>query len=70
MNDPLPTQTADEAIACDVSRKFVRVKEVRPNGLVIFDFSIGWPEMAAELVMPQAAFDEFCLSNQVQRLHD
>jgi phenol hydroxylase P0 protein len=70
MNDPLPTQTADEAIGCDVSRKFVRVKEVRPNGLVIFDFSIGWPEMAAELVMPQAAFDEFCLSNQVQRLHD
>lgn len=70
MNDPLPTQATNDVVACDVTRKFIRVKEVRPNGLVIFDFSIGWPEMAVELVMPQAAFDEFCVANQVQRLTD
>lgn len=49
----------------DVSRKFVRVMDVRANGMVEFEFSVGEPEMAVELIMPQAAFEEFCRDNQV-----
>ena len=52
----------------DVTRKFVRVTAERDDGLVAFDFSIGWPELSVELVLPRAAFDEFCAKNQVQLL--
>lgn len=62
--------TAPEAFAREATRKFVRVHEVRPNGLVVFDFSIGWPDQSVELVLPQAAFDEFCATHQVQHLAD
>ncbi len=63
--DPTEPQTP-----VDVTRKFVRVTQVRDNGLVVFEFSVGWPEMAAELVLPRAAFNEFCATHQVQRLDD
>jgi phenol/toluene 2-monooxygenase (NADH) P0/A0 len=59
--DPLPV---------DLTRKFVRVTQVRDDGLVAFEFSIGWPELAAELVLPRAAFNEFCAKHQVKRLDD
>ena len=52
----------------DVTRKFVRITGSLPNGFVEFEFSIGEPEVAVELVMPKAAFDEFCASNQVKLL--
>jgi phenol hydroxylase P0 protein len=52
----------------DITRKFVRVTQIRPNGLVEFEFSVGEPGVAAELVMPKAAFDEFCVANQVELL--
>lgn len=52
----------------DVTRKFVRVTGERAGGLVVFEFSIGWPELAVELVLPRAAFEEFCATHQVQRL--
>jgi phenol hydroxylase P0 protein len=61
---------AQEPLVCDIARKFVRIKETRPDGLVVFEFSIGWPEQMVELVLPSAAFDEFCATNQVQRLQD
>lgn len=67
MNQPT---TPDPSPACDVTCKFVRVTQVRADGLVAFEFSIGWPELAAELVLPRAAFDEFCTTHQVQRLDD
>jgi phenol hydroxylase P0 protein len=49
----------------DVRAKFVRLLERRPDGLVSFEFSIGWPELAVELVLPTAAFDEFCARDAV-----
>jgi phenol hydroxylase P0 protein len=49
----------------DTTRKFVRVKELRANGLVEFEFAIGEPELFVELIMPAAAFDEFCATNKV-----
>ncbi|MBL8351480.1 MAG: phenol hydroxylase subunit [Burkholderiaceae bacterium] len=59
---------ADEPLAVDTSRRFVRVTERRADGLVAFEFAIGWPELAVELLLPAAAFAEFCERNQVQRL--
>ena len=41
-----------------------------PNGLLEFEFAIGDPDVAVELVMPKAAFDEFCANNQVEVMTD
>lgn len=49
----------------DTNQKFVRVLETRPNGMVEFEFAIGEPEIFVELIMPKAAFEEFCKSNAV-----
>lgn len=54
----------------EIKRKFVRIKEVRQSGLVCFEFAIGWPELFVDLMLPQPAFDEFCVQNQVQVLND
>jgi phenol/toluene 2-monooxygenase (NADH) P0/A0 len=48
--------------------RFVRILNRTAGGLVQFEFSVGWPELSAELVLPQAAFDEFCATNAVQML--
>jgi phenol hydroxylase P0 protein len=50
----------------DVTRKFVRVMGTLPNGMIEFEFAVGDPDVCAELVMPKAAFDEFCAANQVE----
>lgn len=52
----------------DTSLRFVRVLEGRADGLVAFEFSIGWPELAVELLLPAPAFAEFCAANRVRRL--
>lgn len=54
--------------AVDTSLRYVRVLEHLPEGLVSFEFSIGWPELAVELLLPPQAFEEFCRVNQVRRL--
>ncbi|KAB7627739.1 phenol hydroxylase subunit [Verminephrobacter eiseniae] len=51
--------------AVDLQRRYVRLLERRGDGLVSFEFSIGWPELAVELMLPSAAFDEFCARNHV-----
>ena len=55
---------------CDIARKFVRIKQVRADGLVCFEFAIGWPELFVDLMLPQPAFDDFCVRQQVQLLSD
>lgn len=54
----------------DPTRRFVRVLERMPDGLVSFEFAIGWPELSVELMLPAPAFDEFCRANRVQQLGD
>ena len=54
--------------AVDTRRRFVRVVERRADGLVAFEFAIGWPELSVDLLLPEAAFAEFCTSNRVIRL--
>jgi phenol hydroxylase P0 protein len=51
-----------------LARKFVRVTHRRSDGLVEFDFAIGEPEVFVELLLPEPAFIEFCVSNHVVTL--
>lgn len=55
---------------CDVSRRFVRVLKRRSNGFVEFEFSIGWPELSVELMLPERDFEDFCSAQKALRLHD
>jgi phenol/toluene 2-monooxygenase (NADH) P0/A0 len=64
----MPAQTSHELDAAALARKYVRVIERRPDGFVAFEFSIGWPELAVELLLPASAFDEFCAAQRVQRV--
>lgn len=68
-NRSLPTDATLPALPeVDTTRRFVRVIERRADGLVAFEFAIGWPELAVELLLPAAAFETFCAANRVQRL--
>lgn len=58
----------DAPLVCDTSARFVRVIGHRPDGLVAFEFSIGWPELAVELLLPAKAYVEFCATHKVQLL--
>lgn len=49
----------------DLGKKYVRVSQVRTDGMVEFDFSIGAPELYVELMLPLDAFSEFCEVNRV-----
>lgn len=44
---------------------YVRVTGVRDARFVEFDFSIGDPTLYVELMLPFAAFEEFCASHKV-----
>lgn len=52
----------------DPRKKYVRVLERRADGLVLFEFAIGWPELLVELLLPEPAFAEFCATHRVIRL--
>jgi len=52
----------------DIERRYVHITNVRKDGLVEFDFSIGEPELYIELVLPWQAFEQFCSHNKVQHL--
>jgi phenol hydroxylase P0 protein len=47
------------------ARKLVRVMGTR-NGIIEFEYGIGDLSMALELMLPPAAFDEFCAANGVE----
>ena len=49
----------------DAMRRYVRVCEQRPDGFIEFEFAIGDPALCVELMLPEAAFHEFCLANDV-----
>lgn len=63
--EPSPSTAARDPV---VDRKFVRITDRRDNGLVAFEFSVGWPDLAAELVMPEPMFEAFCEKHQVEFL--
>lgn len=49
----------------DPTRRFVRLRQVRADGFVEFEFAIGEPALAVDLIMPAAAYREFCRDNHV-----
>jgi phenol/toluene 2-monooxygenase (NADH) P0/A0 len=57
-----------ESAATPPPRKFVRVLERHANGLVKFEFAVGWPDLSCELVLPTPLFDAFCEQHQVEFL--
>ncbi|MBR0565610.1 phenol hydroxylase [Azoarcus sp. L1K30] len=54
----------------DPSRKFVRVRTLRPDRFIEFDFAIGEPEIFVEMILHADAFDDFCAMNAVTFLTD
>ncbi|HRQ59134.1 MAG TPA: phenol hydroxylase subunit [Azoarcus taiwanensis] len=56
---------SQEKTTMDLSRKFVRLVERREDGLVEFEFSIGDPELYAEMLLPADAYEDFCRINAV-----
>lgn len=46
--------------------KFYRIQQEHANGLVAFEFAVGWPDLTVELVLPKADFLAFCENHQVQ----
>lgn len=51
--------------AFDVRKQYVRFRELRNDGYVLFDFAIGDPALAVELTLPLAAYQAFCREHQV-----
>ncbi len=50
----------------DIKKRRARVTAVTPPGFVQFEFSIGSLDLSVDLILPRAAFDEFCRSNKVE----
>lgn len=49
----------------DPRARYVRYHRLTEQGFVEFAFGVGSPELMAELVLPLAAYREFCRANQV-----
>ena len=60
----------DPSDATLLQRRYVRVVQRNPNGLVAFEFAIGWPDLAQELVLPLTEFEAFCQKSNVIHLPD
>ena len=45
--------------------RYVRIRKVIDDKFVEFDFAIGDPSLYVELVLPTAAFNQFCKHNNV-----
>jgi len=70
MTRTAPPPAAEPAMpACDLTQKFVRVLG-RKDDLVEFSFSVGWPELSVELLLPTPAFEAFCAEHRVRYLPD
>lgn len=65
LDDDAVALPADEAT---MARRYVRVTGHSDNGFVQFEYSVGWPDFAIEMALPEAMFNEFCTKNQVQFL--
>ena len=49
-------------------KKFVRVTGVRSGRYVEFEFSVNDADLTVELILPLAAFEEFCTLQEAVRL--
>ena len=63
---PHPREAASPA----EQTRYVRITNTARDGFVEFDFSIGDPRLFLEMILPVAAFDDFCATNKVEYLTD
>lgn len=54
----------------DTSLHYVRVTDKRDDGFVEFEFSVGQPEVALEMVLKQQDFEKFCEEQKVTFLDE
>ncbi|WP_259199188.1 phenol hydroxylase subunit [Arhodomonas aquaeolei] len=47
---------------------YVNVTNRRSDGFVEFDFSFGDADLYIEMILPEAAFEEFCTHNDAARI--
>ncbi|TXL70249.1 hypothetical protein FHP25_35555 [Vineibacter terrae] len=47
----------------DPRQCFVRVTQVRADGFIEFEFAVGDPLLSVDLILPAAAYREFCATN-------
>ncbi|WP_166171636.1 phenol hydroxylase subunit [Acinetobacter sp. SA01] len=47
---------------------FIHITGTQRDKYIEFEFSIGDPELAVEMIMPVTAFEEFCNRHQVKYL--
>ncbi len=57
------TCAGDVSKPFDPEHRYVRLTRVREDGFVEFEFAIGDPDLAVELILPAAAYREFCRNN-------
>lgn len=54
----------------DQMTRWIRVRSEPGARFVEFDFAIGHPDLFVELVLPQAAFAQFCEHNRVVHMDE
>lgn len=52
----------------NLKNKYVRVTGIRDDKFIEFDFSIDYPEIFVELILPIEMFQTFCTNNNVKIL--
>ena len=56
--------TEMQAPHMDLTKRFVRVTEVRHDGFIEFDYSVADPELFVEMILSPEGFEEFCFMNK------
>jgi phenol/toluene 2-monooxygenase (NADH) P0/A0 len=49
----------------DTNKRWVNVTRKTENGFVEFEFFVANADLCIELILPEAAFKEFCLNNHI-----
>ena len=47
----------------DPAKRYVRLTRVRADGFIEFEFAIGDPDLAVDLILPADAYRDFCRDN-------
>ena len=60
----MPQRDAQSSMpSFDPSSRYVRLTQVRADGFVEFEFAIGDPDLAVDLILPADAYRDFCRDN-------
>jgi phenol/toluene 2-monooxygenase (NADH) P0/A0 len=49
----------------DTNKRWVNILRKTENGFVEFEFFVADADLCIELILPEAAFKEFCLNNHI-----